>query len=361
MGFTVTQKRQMLDMTNGRCAHCRKQLTIQTMTVEHVYPVSKEQCNALYNTLPLCRQCNWQKANYVTSMDYYQYINSEHVLHYWESLEYFIRKNHPGNLVMPYTETTFHVPNLLYARHKKQQNAIYMSITIRRAFPQDAEMILHYIQRRQNKAALKKEIASYYTNEYELLNDIKDGNVYLCENRNDLCGVIAYTACSNIDTQIVQAENIADIWGLKIATAMTAMYLSDYLDPHVDLILNLFFQWSVNAGILPLYCDILTNRFVYKQNILSLPCTLNGVDRHIETFTAAQLQDMVQMAIINKTLRQIHSITREPIPDIPQQEMEKITEWILKRENIENLHTEDQQMLQKYRLSLLLPREKLSE
>lgn len=56
-------KQEILKRTNGICACCGKKLSLKTMTVEHVIPISRGGYDSPSNTIPLCPQCNSDKGN----------------------------------------------------------------------------------------------------------------------------------------------------------------------------------------------------------------------------------------------------------------------------------------------------------
>lgn len=56
-------KREILTRTGGICACCGKKLNVDTMTVEHVIPISRGGFDSIRNTIALCEQCNKDKGN----------------------------------------------------------------------------------------------------------------------------------------------------------------------------------------------------------------------------------------------------------------------------------------------------------
>lgn len=56
-------KQEILKRTNGICACCGKKLTVKTMTIEHVIPISRGGYDSEINTIALCEQCNQDKSN----------------------------------------------------------------------------------------------------------------------------------------------------------------------------------------------------------------------------------------------------------------------------------------------------------
>ena len=84
--FSLEEKQKILTKTKSKCAHCGKKLTVKSMTIEHIYPISKGGDNSEYNILPLCEACNKHKSNFIYHLDYYPYINIDLVELYWAKL-----------------------------------------------------------------------------------------------------------------------------------------------------------------------------------------------------------------------------------------------------------------------------------
>lgn len=61
-----SERLAVYDKTNGHCAYCGKEITLQQMQVDHVVPVEfyeaykamGQDLNAMDNLLPACRSCN---------------------------------------------------------------------------------------------------------------------------------------------------------------------------------------------------------------------------------------------------------------------------------------------------------------
>lgn len=74
--FSREKKEKILHKSKGVCAHCGKELDLETMTVDHVIPLSKGGTNELKNLVALCEDCNRGKCNYVVDPeDYFKYLN----------------------------------------------------------------------------------------------------------------------------------------------------------------------------------------------------------------------------------------------------------------------------------------------
>ena len=74
--FSREKKEKILHKSKGVCAHCGKELDLETMTVDHVIPLSKGGTNELKNLVALCEDCNQGKRNYVVEPeDFFKYLD----------------------------------------------------------------------------------------------------------------------------------------------------------------------------------------------------------------------------------------------------------------------------------------------
>lgn len=60
--MTEGKKRAIYLKYDGHCGYCGKKLHRDTMTVDHIVPVSRGGGNSLENLMPSCRECNEAKA-----------------------------------------------------------------------------------------------------------------------------------------------------------------------------------------------------------------------------------------------------------------------------------------------------------
>lgn len=74
--FDKGKKEKILHKSKGVCAHCGKKLELETMTVDHVIPLSKGGTNELKNLVALCENCNKDKSNYIVDPeDYFRHLD----------------------------------------------------------------------------------------------------------------------------------------------------------------------------------------------------------------------------------------------------------------------------------------------
>lgn len=111
MKFTLLQKNEILIKGNRECACCGKELTLETMTVDHYIPVSKGGKSTIDNLYPLCERCNQLKDNTIYFGDecypliYYRYqetLNAKY-FEYRKKLVHKLRKELKHIYVITYT------------------------------------------------------------------------------------------------------------------------------------------------------------------------------------------------------------------------------------------------------------------
>lgn len=56
-------KTKVFEKFNGRCAYCGNEITVNNMTVDHIYPKSLGGSLSMFNCNPSCTRCNTLKAN----------------------------------------------------------------------------------------------------------------------------------------------------------------------------------------------------------------------------------------------------------------------------------------------------------
>lgn len=154
--FAISQK------SNGRCAHCGKQIMFGGQaTVDHFIPLKKGGINRKCNLVMLCRECNQNKTSRIVDpQDYLRYLRPEayealndYFQSYIHSFEYVSR----GNLLCC-DRYVFKVP-LMYVPGKpgnKRSRAVIKEklaqyYTLDRAYPEDIpkleEFFISYLKK----------------------------------------------------------------------------------------------------------------------------------------------------------------------------------------------------------------------
>lgn len=74
--FDIIKRQRILNKSGGICAHCGKELSLTTFTVDHYIPRSKGGSSLMDNLIPLCGNCNLEKNNEIyVPLEAYPYIN----------------------------------------------------------------------------------------------------------------------------------------------------------------------------------------------------------------------------------------------------------------------------------------------
>jgi 5-methylcytosine-specific restriction endonuclease McrA len=60
--LTIEEWRQILSVSNGECAYCHRNVSVDYLTIEHIVPVNKGGDNTAANITATCWQCNASKA-----------------------------------------------------------------------------------------------------------------------------------------------------------------------------------------------------------------------------------------------------------------------------------------------------------
>lgn len=61
--FTEEEFLQVFNLYGQCCAYCRKPLTREECTIDHVIPISRGGSNTINNLVPACKSCNTRKSS----------------------------------------------------------------------------------------------------------------------------------------------------------------------------------------------------------------------------------------------------------------------------------------------------------
>lgn len=189
--FDYEDKRELLQKSNGRCAHCGKQIFAGfNATVDHFIPLSKGGINQRINIVMLCKECNKEKTNKILApKTYLKYLKPKYLKEienyfesYIKSFDYISR----GNLLQCDEYTIRIVPDLNFNfRNKRHQarleNKITRNFTFKRAYPDDLNRLkiffieyLRKINELAGESIAKKNIEFWH----------KFGAIYYIEDEN---------------------------------------------------------------------------------------------------------------------------------------------------------------------------------
>lgn len=155
---TSKEKIEILNKSNGKCAHCGISIDEHSMTIDHFYPLYKGGDDEINNIVALCKDCNRNKANYVYEpADYYTFLNPEHIEYLNEYLEdKYYKKGYPlGNVtkVLHIADKSAH--NVIMSKSSKEEclffrNKCMKKLILEQAYPAESEEILKFIIKAKN-------------------------------------------------------------------------------------------------------------------------------------------------------------------------------------------------------------------
>jgi 5-methylcytosine-specific restriction endonuclease McrA len=85
----VALKQKILDKTNGKCIYCGMVLTVESMTTDHIIPISHGGDNGLDNLVPSCLRCNNLKGS--MTFDEFNSTNKKPISSFWPIASLFRR------------------------------------------------------------------------------------------------------------------------------------------------------------------------------------------------------------------------------------------------------------------------------
>lgn len=174
--WTSVEKLFMLQKSKSRCCHCGKELSLSTMTVEHVIPISKGGTNDMENMVALCETCNAEKDDLVVNpIDFYKFINKDYMEelvekqnNYYNEVRWVSRKNFlPEDIQSIVVEVPINQPKSgAKSRVKNGKRVVQMAtykktLCIKRAVYSDLDEIynltLDYYSRHESLKGYSKE------------------------------------------------------------------------------------------------------------------------------------------------------------------------------------------------------------
>lgn len=309
--FSKNEKTKMLEKTNFKCAHCGKQLDLDSMTVEHIFPIHKGGTNDEYNLTALCKECNQEKNNLVYRVsDYYKHILPEYKSEYI-MMNHHLVDNYSKNTekVIKFDARTYKfIPNkfkqVIYnmklrgAKHSKiidTANRMCVNLKLERAYEGDASDIFKFVKYiSEHNEICRGGNLDMCNNEMKILNAIKYGDAYVLRSQDKICGAFLFANADDYGLNVAQLKNIEETTKLKIKYIMTFGYVDVYAQEVYESIMEDIFMQLVTNGIIPIYFNILEKMFVGDTDNIKMLYRLNEVDGTLEFFTIKGIRDTLR-------------------------------------------------------------------
>jgi len=310
--FSISERQEILKKTKGKCAHCGCKLKPDTMTVEHIFPISKGGGHDEFNLTALCESCNFKKSNNLYGMEeYYKFIDKEYIEEYKNQLiRYNVRANERGKIVTQSEKIFYTIPMQLQAMiartayhgasRKRLDRLVKNSkkkLIMERAFEGDSDEILAFIESMKDEVHehIKLEL---YDNIYKVRNCVKYGQVYTIRYNDKITGVFMFKNLNKDSMNYVQLNNLSELTGYKKGYVCTLALVDKFSYDAFDEIMFYFFYRLISLNMLPIYFNIL-KADGNTDTIITIPHEIEHVQGTLDFFTYKGMKEYIKSKIKN--------------------------------------------------------------
>lgn len=201
--LSYVEKKEVLQKSKGRCAHCGKKITVGkdgTFSLDHVIPLSKGGSNDVSNLVGLCDACNKEKGDRIVDIDtWYKFVKpdcgktlKESFEKYCQDFEFLSKKSIFSTDVFPIEVAMYPTVNRrAYGKYIKSTKTVNVQKAMYSDLDDIYNMMLEYlhfyldnddpaVQSTLNEIVEDEELDDY-TSEDEIKADLKNqlSNWYL--------------------------------------------------------------------------------------------------------------------------------------------------------------------------------------
>lgn len=294
--FSRAECKEMLKKTDFRCAHCGKKLDEYTMTVEHIFPVSKGGDNSEFNTTALCEECNTDKSNFTYEVGrYYKYILPEYMVEYKKEFCSNRYYHLDRDTLLDTSQRIYEIHPIqnfekVYAAHKRNKRAgrmlydkLAVKLKLEKAYDADAVRIVDFLNK--CKERYKSDIGAY-TNDYIIRDHMRKGLVLTLKNMADeMFGVFIFVRTKYVP----QIENYMQLMNFSENTGMVRSYIMTLAVTNAKAqeckgeIMTDFFISMVSKKNMPIFFNIFGfNKADTDYDYMRLPMEFCGVEGNIQ-------------------------------------------------------------------------------
>lgn len=271
MVLTSEEREMLLRKSDGKCSHCGKPLTLDTVTCDHVIPISRGSDNNYKNMVALCKECNKEKADRLITDSmgfYYRYLKPNYLKQligyaeeYLKNTKWLSYDNFTPSHLSYYIDDCY-ISNTNYLKYK-DKHIIGKKVALKKAVYSDLNNILEYWYKlhRNNKECRepisKEDIKRYLTIGFTT------GAIYFLENSDsEIVGTysIGFWYSSVFDgTFIPVIQNISCKKAYKRSLARIlanqVYYLQENLGVSNGVIEARLYSWQTHAKVALLSCS----------------------------------------------------------------------------------------------------------
>ena len=308
--FSKEEKQNILNKTNCLCGHCGKQLTLDTMTIEHIFPLHKGGNHDEFNLVALCEECNNEKSNLVYEItDYYTYIDIEYLPQYMRKLTDLKLQNKQSSRLLDVDIKAYDLIPIQYkmtaynmikrgTKRKKVMDfldRVTIKLKLEKAYEADAEEIYNLIEQLRKKS---DDDILLYDSEYDVLNAIKVDEVYVLRSKDKIQGAFIFKRIQQDKNRIelLQLNTIEENSCLKQKYITTLAIVAPYAVDLYNDIMCTFSYSLIKECAIPMFFNKDGKRFNREAQsyVVEIPYTLEGNDGILSFMTLRGLKNQLK-------------------------------------------------------------------
>lgn len=309
--FSKQEKQNILSKTESRCGHCGKILTVDTMTIEHIFPLYKGGNHDEFNLVALCEDCNNNKSNLVYEItDYYKYILNEYVSEYIRKLTDLRLQNKQNNRLLDVdvkaydlvpNQYKFTAYNMIKRKTKREKvlaflDRVTIKLKLEKAYEGDTDEIYKLIEQLKQK---DNDDILLYDSEYDVLNAIKTDEVYVLRSKDKIYGAFIFKKIKsdNERIELLQLNTIEENSCLKQKYITTLAIVAPYAAELYDEIMCTFSYSLIKECAIPMFFNKTGNKFnkQSKSHIVEIPYSIDGQDGLLSFLTIRGLKNQLRV------------------------------------------------------------------
>lgn len=260
--FSTDEKLDILKRTNCKCAHCGRKINVDTMTIEHIYPINKGGDNSRCNIIGLCKTCNNLKSNFIYDLSFYTNLrNNEGDNYYVELCENIYRNASDSDMFGKCNRAMYmldsHMRPMMQSKGAKRNRTLIMmlgkQLEFRPMYKGDIDdtaidLIARSIAIRTKCGDLYNVVKPDMINKHLMLNMFDTSTFYGVYKGNKPIGIQAYTNIENLKLSNNEfVKNIPDEYN-KVYTKFIDARDDKYTDVVTHVIMSVELEFMVVTG-----------------------------------------------------------------------------------------------------------------
>ena len=318
--LTTEEKEILLRRSNGKCAHCGKHLDVDSMTIEHLYPVSKGGSNHTFNVVAFCEDCNENKSNFTIGsiIDYCPFIDEQYVENYQNRYNEETVVNDDANRFISHDEQQFYYMHdagydmlckMIYEGRKRKDivkiaNAFLKPLVLEKAYYSDLEKIYERCRFDDERVELRCEEISNMSEIYYRSLDGEVESYVIKLGSNEPVGFLVMdkvTYGKDIDYN-EEIDNILKKTNLQVKYVTRHTSIASGHPEARDKVSSWLFLQFISKGYVPIFMTKSLGqnkeRFEQFDTNLGYRCATYKLDTLVEVFSNA-IKDLCAMHELN--------------------------------------------------------------